>query len=47
MEKGRKRKYYSLTEKGEEALAAQKQEWMSVHEVLKTLWGPNPQLAFE
>lgn len=47
MENGRKRKYYSLTEDGEEVLEAEKQQWMSVHEVLKTLWGPNPQLALE
>lgn len=47
MENGRKRKYYSLTEEGEQALAAEKKQWMSVHEVLKALWGPNPQLALE
>ncbi len=47
MDNGRKRKYYNLTEKGEKALAKEKKEWMSVHEVLKTLWGSNPQLALE
>ena len=47
MDNGRKRKYYSLTEKGEKALAKEKKEWMSVHEVFKTLWGSNPQLALE
>lgn len=47
MDNGRKRKYYSLTEKGEEALAKEKKQWMSVHEVLKALWGSNPQLALE
>jgi DNA-binding PadR family transcriptional regulator len=47
MDNGRKRKYYSLTKAGEEALEAEKQQWMSVHEVLKALWGPNPQLALE
>lgn len=47
MENGRKRKYYSLTEDGAEVLEAEKQQWMSVHEVLETLWGPNPQLALE
>jgi len=43
MENGRKRKYYSLTAKGEEALQAEKEHWMSVHEVLKQLWSPGPQ----
>lgn len=47
MENGRKRKYYSLTQKGEEALETEKQQWMNVHEVLKTLWGPSSQLALE
>ena len=45
MDNGRKRKYYSLSKKGEEALAAEKEQWMSVHEVLKQLWGPQPQLS--
>lgn len=47
MDNGRKRKYYSLTEEGEQALAAEKSQWMSVHEVLKALWGPDPGLALE
>lgn len=45
MDNGRKRKYYSLTEEGAKALQAEKQQWMSVHEVLKSLWGPDPQLV--
>lgn len=45
MDNGRKRKYYSLTTKGKEALAAEKKQWMSVHEVLSQLWGPQPQLS--
>lgn len=47
MDNGRKRKYYSLTEAGEEALEAEKRQWISVHEVFETLWGPDPQLALE
>lgn len=45
MDNGRKRKYYSLSKKGEQALAAEKRQWMSVHEVLEQLWGPQPQLS--
>lgn len=41
----RKRKYYHLTEKGEEELAAEKRQWRQVHSVLQQLWGVNPQLA--
>lgn len=37
---GPKRKYYRLTEKGKEALVAEKQEWFSVHEALLELWKP-------
>lgn len=47
MDNGRKRKYYSLTMKGEKALASEKRQWMSVHAVLKSLWGSNTQLALE
>lgn len=42
---GRKRKYYSLTAKGKDALAAEKKQWMSVHDVFEQLWGPEPQLS--
>lgn len=47
MENGRKRKYYSLTKLGKEALAEEKSQWMSVHDVLKALWGGNPNLVLE
>lgn len=47
MDNGRKRKYYSLTDKGKKELASEKKQWMNVHRVLQQLWGPNPQLAFE
>lgn len=39
---GRHRKYYSLTVKGEEALKAQKEEWVSVHNIFAELWGLQP-----
>ena len=44
-EEGRRRKYYSITEAGREELQTAKQQWFSVHEVLKKLWGPSPQWA--
>ncbi len=42
-EEGRRRKYYSITETGRAELASAKSQWLSVHEVLKKLWGPAPQ----
>ena len=47
LENGRKRKYYSLTALGEEALQVEKQKWMKVHNALVQLWGPSPKLSFE
>ena len=40
-EEGRRRKYYSLTEQGRVELAAEMQQWMSVHEALSKLWKPS------
>lgn len=37
---GRKRKYYTLTAKGHEALAVEKGQWLDVNAVLVKLWGP-------
>lgn len=37
---GPNRKYYRLTPKGHEALAARKKEWFSMHAVFIQLWGP-------
>src|SRR5215471_10060765 len=37
-ETGRKRKYYRLRKEGHAALLQEKQQWMSVHETLTTLW---------
>lgn len=47
MENGRKRKYYRLTDQGKEALVEEKNQWMSVHDVLKALWGDSPELVLE
>jgi len=45
MDNGRKRKYYSLTEKGEMALSVEKIQWISVNKVFQKLWGPQPQTS--
>ena len=39
---GRMRKYYQITDQGREALEVEKQQWMTVHKALETLWGPSP-----
>ena len=41
-EKGRRRKYYRLTELGRKELEKEKKQWMSVHNLLAKLWGPIP-----
>lgn len=38
-ETGRKRRYYSLTPKGKEALAKRQREWLAVHDTLVQSWG--------
>ena len=35
---GRMRKYYLLTERGRKELAAEKEQWLSVHDALRGLW---------
>ncbi len=37
---GPDRKYYRLTPLGQEALAAQQQEWLSMHQLFVQLWEP-------
>lgn len=39
---GRRRKYYHLSASGKRALTVHRQQWNSVHETLKTLWGVSP-----
>lgn len=46
-EKGRYRKYYTIEPKGEEALAQDMQEWLSVHRVLSELWQSVPGPEFQ
>ena len=41
-EKGRRRKYYRLTELGKKELEKEKKQWMSVHNLLSKLWEPIP-----
>lgn len=41
-ESGPRRKYYSLTRRGREALAAEKEAWMTVHTTLSALWEVEP-----
>ena len=37
-ETGRKRKYYSLKRDGKKALQKQRDQWLTVHETLASLW---------
>ena len=37
-EAGRERKYYRLTPAGQQALAAERREWLDVHTLLAQLW---------
>ena len=41
----RRRKYYALTAKGEQALVREKQQWLRVDAVLAQLWGLQPRLT--
>ena len=43
-EKGRRRKYYRLTELGKKELEKEKAQWMSVHNLFAKLWEPVPGL---
>lgn len=40
-EKGRHRKYYSITEAGKEAIHVERENWMGMHTVLLKLWSQN------
>lgn len=39
---GRKRKYYRLSESGGQAVAAERAQWLQVHNTLAALWGIKP-----
>jgi len=41
-DEGRLRKYYRLTDKGQEELEEERKQWLSVHEALSKLWKPQP-----
>lgn len=41
-ETGRKRKYYTLSRDGGEALQVEKAQWLGVHNTLANLWGIKP-----
>jgi len=43
-ETGRKRKYYRLRKEGRKALKQEKEQWLTVHETLTTLWKTSPNL---
>ena len=44
-EEGRMRKYYTLTDKGREELAKEKEQWLKVHTMLEKLWKPKTKLG--
>lgn len=44
-ENGRKRKYYSITPKGREALETEKDQWLRIDSILAQLWNLEPRLA--
>jgi PadR family transcriptional regulator, regulatory protein PadR len=44
-ETGRERKYYSLSGKGKKALAAEREQWLKVHNTLCKLWKIKPALT--
>jgi DNA-binding PadR family transcriptional regulator len=41
----RRRRYYRITDKGREALGAEKEQWFTVHNLLIQLWGPQTSLT--
>jgi len=44
-DRGRRRKYYRLKDEGHKALATERKHWMTTHDVLTSLWGPEPCLT--
>ncbi len=44
-ETGRKRKYYRLRREGRKALAAEREQWLTVHQTLRKLWKLQPRLT--
>ncbi len=44
-ETGRKRKYYNITPQGQQALEAEKNQWLRIDSILAQLWNLEPRLA--
>ena len=44
-ESGRRRKYYRLSRKGSQALRAEREHWLTVHNTLTKLWKTIPNLT--
>ena len=44
-ESGRRRKYYTITKKGRQALEVEKTQWLRTDAILAQLWGLQPRLA--
>jgi len=42
---GRKRKYYSVSEKGTEVLNQEKTNWILIHQIITKLWKVEPDLT--
>jgi PadR family transcriptional regulator, regulatory protein PadR len=41
-ENGRRRKYYRISRKGGKELAAEREQWLTVHQTLTNLWNFEP-----
>lgn len=44
-ENGRKRKYYRISASGKRTMAAQRKQWLTVHNTLGSFWGAKPCLS--
>ena len=44
-ETGRKRKYYRIRKEGRTALGAEREQWLTVHQILNHLWKIQPRLT--
>ena len=44
-ENGRKRKYYRISAAGKRSMAAERKQWLAVHNTLGSFWGAKPCLG--
>jgi DNA-binding PadR family transcriptional regulator len=44
-EEGRRRKYYTLTSRGQQALDNEKRQWLRIDAILAQLWGLEPRFT--